>query len=45
MEEYFEANRAARFRGVFCDTPRKEAIYAGLLVNNGKPNRNIPVVR
>lgn len=43
MEEYFEANRAARFRGVFCDHPRVESQYSGLHIS--KVNHNVPLVR
>lgn len=43
MEEYYEQNRAARFRGVFCDHPRQESQYSGLQIS--KANNNVPLVR
>lgn len=45
MQDYLESSRLARYRGIFADTPRKEALYSGLLNHSKKPNRNKPIVK
>jgi coronin-1B/1C/6 len=45
MEDYLISSRLNRYRGIFADPPRKEALYNGLLNHSKKLNRNGPVIR